>query len=537
MKHFSALLFIFILAVTASASTYSIVVMHSNDVHGGIDSSEAEFMNPEYPPQLGGGASAATLINWTRRYCQETGKGFLLMDTGDIFQGTLVGTKTKGEAVVRYMNQVGYDLWVPGNHEFDLGREVPEKLFKEAEFPVVTANILDSTANGYVPLTKPYIIKKVGPMTLGVIGITTTGTEHMAFKENIHGLKFAPEVSTLAAYVDTLHAMGVDMIICTAHLGLPYDRWQAWDELEKKEKEGWKSDRAHNAFELARRVEGIDAMFCGDIHVGYQEPWVDPVTHTPCFQGYGRGTNMLMVELTFDLETNSLIGWKPFQDQGTLVTLLSDRFPRNRDVATNIDSSVARVEKGFNEKIGESRIPITRIGESETLMGNLVCEAMQWKLKGDLAITNKGGVRTDLPAGTITPRDVFNVLPFDNTLGSVDITGKFLKDLLEDKVAYGGSGLYVSGIRVKVDRLKPKGERIVSLEIGGKPYEPEKNYRLVTTDYLLEGNSGMEKLMALRSQAAIESGIYMRESLMEYIREFSPLQPKLDGRWVNVDKQ
>ena len=94
-------------------------------------------------------------------------------------------------------------------------------------------------------------------------------------------------------------------------------------------------------------------------------------------------------------------------------------------------------------------IPITRTGEGESLLGNLICDAMCWKLKGDIAITNKGGVRTDLPSGIITPRDVFNVLPFDNTLSAVTVTGQLhASELIEDKVAYGGSGLYVSGMRV-----------------------------------------------------------------------------------------
>jgi 2',3'-cyclic-nucleotide 2'-phosphodiesterase (5'-nucleotidase family) len=318
-------------------------------------------------------------------------------------------------------------------------------------------------------------------------------------------------------------------------LGLPYDRWEAWDDLEEREAQGWTSPYPRNAFELARRVPGIDILFAGDIHVGYQEPWVDPVTHTPCFQGYGRGTNLMIVEFEFDLETKSLIRWKPFADQGTLVTLFSDEFPRDRKVAETIDTVAARVEVGFNEKIGEAVIPITRTGNTESLLGNMVCEAMQWKLKGDISLTNKGGVRTDLPAGNITARDVFNVLPFDNTLGAVIVTGQFMKDLIEDKVAYGGSGLYVSGLRVKIDMAREQGDRVISLEIGGAPYVPDKEYRLVTTDYLLEGNSGMKNLTALRDQAAIESGIYMRESLIEYIKEFSPLDPKLDGRWQLVD--
>ncbi len=536
MKHFLFILTLLASAGLASAGgTWSLVVAHTNDVHGGVDSSEATFMNPEFPPQLGGGASAARLIQYLRGYCKASGKGFLLLDTGDIFQGTLVGTKSKGEAVMRYMNAVGYDAWVLGNHEFDLGRDVPEALMKQAEFPTLSANVYDTTNGVHTYFARPTLLKDFGAMKVGIVGITTGGTVREAFKENIRNLYFAPEVTALTSQKDSLRAQGADIVIAACHLGLPFDRWQAWDELEQHEKEGWTSDYARNSFELARRVPGIDVLFAGDIHVGYETPWVDPVTHTPCFQGYGRGTNLLVVELVFDLDTKKLVKWKNLDDEGTLITLLSDRFPRDRKIAETIDTVAARVETGFNEKIGEAIIPITRSGESESLLGNLICDAMQWKLKGDLAITNKGGVRTDLPSGIITPRDVFNVLPFDNTLGAVQVSGQFLKDLIEEKVAYGGSGLYISGLRVKVDRSRPPGDRVVSLEIGSKPVDPNATYRLVTTDYLLEGNSGMEKLAALRSQAAVETGVYMRDAVLEYIKEFSPLQPKLDGRWQYVD--
>ena len=520
-----------------AGQTWSLVVVHTNDMHGGIDSSEATFMNPEFPPQLGGGASAARLIQYMRAYCKESGKGFLLLDTGDIFQGTLVGTKTRGEAVMRYTNEVGYDAWVIGNHEFDLGRDVTEALMKQAEFPTLSANIYDTTDGHWTHFARPTLMKDFGPLKIGVVGITTTGTTRASFEENVRNLHFAPETTMLAAYRDSLRAQGADIVIAACHLGLPFDRWEAWDDLENREQEGWKSDYVRNAFELARRVPGIDILYSGDIHVGYQEPWVDPVTHTPCFQGYGRGSNLLIVEFVFDLETKKLLRWKEFDEQGTLITLLSDRFPRDRKIAETIDTVVARVETGFNEKIGEAIIPVTRTGETESLLGNLICDAMQWKLKGDIAITNKGGVRTDLPSGNITPRDVFNVLPFDNTLGAVTVTGQFIKELIEDKVAYGGSGLYVGGMKVRVDRSRSRGDRVVSLEIGGKPFEPAATYRLVTTDYLLEGNSGMEKLLDLRDQSAVESGVYMRDAVTEYIKEHSPLNPKLDGRWLYVDRQ
>lgn len=537
MKNCLIVLILMVCAVSArSGETYSLVICNTNDVHGGVDSSEASFMNPEFPPALGGGASLATLVKRMRAYAAEQGKGFLLLDTGDIFQGTLVGTKSEGTAVMRFMNEVKYDAWVLGNHEFDLGRDVCERLIAQAEFPTLSSNIFEISGNDTQLYVQPYLIKEFGPLKVGIVGITTSGTQRASFEGNVRDLYFAPEVTSLAAYRDTLLNKGCNVIIAACHLGLPFDRWEAWDELEKKAAQGWKSDYTRNAFELARRVPGIDVLFAGDIHVGYVEPWVDPVTHTPCFQGYGRGTNLMCVEFEFDVATGQLIGWKNFADESTLITLFSDQFPRDRAIAECIDTVVARVEVGFNEKIGESEQPITRIGEGESAMGNLVSDAMLWRLRGDIALTNKGGVRTDLPAGNITPQDVFNVLPFDNTLGSVEVTGAFIKDLLEDKVAYGGSGLYVAGMRVKIDRSRERGSRVISLEIGGKPYVAEQSYRLVTTDYLLEGNSGMEKLAALRSQAAVESGVYMREAVIEYIKSHSPLRPVLDGRWQFVDR-
>ncbi|MCB9365703.1 MAG: 5'-nucleotidase C-terminal domain-containing protein [Calditrichaeota bacterium] len=536
MLRLTLLLLLILSANVFATETFSVVICNTNDVHGGVDSSDATFMNPEFPPALGGGASLATLVTRMRAYAAQQGKGFLLIDTGDIFQGTLVGTKSEGTAVVRYMNEVKYDAWVPGNHEFDLGRGITENLIQQATFPVISSNIYDTANSDTTHFVQPYIIREFGGVKVGVIGITTSGTERASFEDNVKNLYFAPEVTTLAAYRDTLQSMGCNIIVAACHLGLPYDRWDAWDDLEKKAAEGWKTDYTRNAFELARRVPGIDVLFAGDIHVGYTEPWVDPVTHTPCFQGYGRGTNLMCVEFEFDAESGQLIRWKNFADESTLITLFSDQFPRDREIAECIDTVVARVEVGFNDKIGEAEQPITRIGEGESAMGNLVCDAMLWRLKGDIALTNKGGVRTDLPGGNITPQDVFNVLPFDNTLGAVNVTGAFIRDLLEEKVAYGGSGLYVAGMRVKIDRSRERGDRVVSLEIGGKPYDPEANYKLVTTDYLLEGNSGMEKLAALRSQAAVETGIYMREAIIEFIKSHSPLSPKLDGRWQFVDR-
>jgi 2',3'-cyclic-nucleotide 2'-phosphodiesterase (5'-nucleotidase family) len=176
-----------------------------------------------------------------------------------------------------------------------------------------------------------------------------------------------------------------------------------------------------------------------------------------------------------------------------------------------------------------------RIGEGESLLGNLICDAMLWRLQGDIAFTNRGGIRADIAPGYITPRDVFTVLPFDNHLVMVQISGAFLRELLEDKLIYGGSGLFVSGMEVVVDRERSPGNRITVFKIGGEDVNPEKLYRVVTIDYLLEGNSGMTKLASYYSQTAAQTGILMRDAIAEYVRTHSPLNPRLDGRWKYIN--
>lgn len=516
----------------AAAKPIRLLVLHTNDIHGGIDASKATFMNPEFPPSLGGGASVARIIRTMRERAAQEEMGFLLIDTGDIWQGTLIGTKTAGRAVVDYMNTIGYDAVVIGNHEFDLGRKMFEdSCLSRAKFPVISCNIFDSTATGMRHYVLPYIIKELGGLKVAIIGLTTAGTQRASFSENIRGLYFAPEASLTQAYIDTVRTLGADLVFVACHLGLPYDRMEAWRELEERAAKGWTSGYVRNAFELARRIHGADVMLCGDIHVGYEEPWVDPVTHIPCFQGYARGTSIAAIEFEIDPETKTIICWKPYADRGVLLTTFADEFPREQDIAEAIDTEVARVEKGFDEPIGETLVNLPRIGEGETLMGNLVCDAMRWKMQGDVAFTNRGGVRADISAGYIMPRDVFTVLPFDNLLVAVQLSGAFLKELFEDKLIYGGSGLFVSGMQVVVNRSRPPGDRITVFKIGGQDVERDRLYRVITTDYLLEGNSGMTKLATYRSEAGAESGILMRDAMVEYVRAHSPLNPRLDGRW------
>jgi 5'-nucleotidase/UDP-sugar diphosphatase len=261
------------------------------------------------------------------------------------------------------------------------------------------------------------------------------------------------------------------------------------------------------------------------------------VTHAVCFQTYGRGSGIGIVTLEIDDATHTLKGYHFPSDDGDLVTLFEEEFPRNDQEALAIDTVVARVETGMDTPIGSAAEAISRTGVLESPMGNLVADAMRDEVKGDFAFTNKGGVRSEFAAGPITPRDVFEIIPFENQLVVVNVNGEFLKKLMEEALRRRGSDLYISGGRLVVDPSAPEKQRIVSFEIGGKPLQPDKTYQVVTTDYLLQGNSGMQLLTTVSEANVNYTGVLMRSSLENYISKHSPIKPKIDGRWQEITKK
>ncbi len=513
-----------------------ITICHTNDIHGGIDQTGAVYMNPDFPPPLGGGASMKVLVDHFRTQASESKGGFLLLDAGDFFQGTPIGSRTDGLAIVDHMNRLGYDAVAVGNHEFDLGKEVFIDLTKRAGFPFVACNLLNAETGEVVDFVRPYVLKDVAGIKVAIIGAVTSATPYMSYPDHVAGLDFAPEIPALKKYVQEVRDKGADLVIALVHTGLPYDWRQGWEDLQQDLKDGLESDRASNAMELAHLVPGIDVFLCGHIHVGYREPWEDPVTHALCFQTWGRGSGIGVVTLEIDDDTHTLSGYRLYGDDDYILTLFEEEFSRDPGEAIAIDTVVARVEKGMDEPIGSTLETLTRSGRLESLMGNLVADAMREQLDGDFAFTNKGGIRAEISAGPITPRDIFGVIPFENQLVLVNVTGDFLMELLENKMQRPGSGLYISGGRVVIDPEAVQGQRVVEFEVGGKPIDPAQTYRIVTTDYLLQGNSGMGLLLNVPESNTTYTGTLMRGAVEEYIARNSPLKPKLDGRWSEVSR-
>lgn len=513
-------------------------VLFTSDIHGHIDRGAATFLNPEFPPPLGGGASAATYIARVRAEAAGDGRRVLLFDCGDLFQGTPLGAHTGGAAIVEWMGRMRYDAATLGNHDFDLGRDNTERLARMAAFPVLVANLHDRATGARVPWVRDHVVVEADGIRIAVLGYITESTVNMAFERNIAGLEFRPVIDQLQADVDRVRSAGADLVFVLLHHGLPYrlDVESEYRRMLEREAAGGLRHAGMDAMELAHVVRGVDVIFSGHTHQGYDRPWQDPRTHTLVAEPYGNGSSLGHLTLSIDRGTRSLIGYRTHFDRGALLTLLEDEVWPDTTESAWLEPRVAEAERGLEAEVGRTRVALTRGAADDGLMGFVMADAYREELEADFAIQNTGGVRADLAPGPITERDLLAVSPFGNQMVLARIGGAMLRDLIEDRLAGRGGGLFISGGRVRYDPSRPDGQRLVEFTIGGAPVDTARVYRVAMTDYLAEGNSGLGRLKALPQESFLPAGMTDRQVLASYVRRVKALETRNDGRWSRIGR-
>jgi len=512
----------------------SIVIMHTNDIHGGIDRRGATFMDEEFPPALGGGPSLVTLTKQVRADAEAEGKGFLLFDTGDYWQGTPVGNYRRGQIVAEFLNRAGYDARVPGNHEFDAGWEEAFEQMKNAQMPVLAANLV-ARDTGEIPFfLKPYIIREIQGIKIGIIGLITEESDFYSKPEHVANIEFLPVKEVTQKYMAEIEDE-VDLIFVIGHLGIPYDVKSAYAEMVETGTE-MKIRYGMNAMELVHHVPGIDVFIGGHIHVGYEGGWEDPVTHTICLQTYGRGSGAGIYEILVDPNTRTIVGYELPEGGGqSIVTLFEDEYWPDPETVEFLSEWIDSAEVGMDEPVGMALNDISRVGVGESPLGNMVTDAMREAVDADVAFTNLGGIRSNIGMGVITPRDIFYAVPFENHLVYYEMSGSYLKSVLEWRVKGMRQGAYISGTKIVYSRERPDFERITYLTVGGESWDPDKIYRVATTDFIAAGNVGLQILLDIDQQYVTHSDIAIKDAIIEYVEKHSPVDPKVEGRFRRND--
>jgi 2',3'-cyclic-nucleotide 2'-phosphodiesterase (5'-nucleotidase family) len=509
--------------------------MWTNDIHGHVGPEEAYFMNPDFPPPLGGGAAAAAYVHKVRAEAKgDPNQGVLLVDAGDTWQGAPVGTLSQGRVMETYFNSMKYDAVTVGNHEFDKGKDVPIRMSAAMNQKFICANLYKEGTDQLVDWVEPYRVVEKAGLKIGIIGAITPATKSMAFDENVKGLDFRPIPPALEKYRDILkNQEHVDLVFALIHEGLPYDPDTGWKQLVKRVKEGDDLEQdARGDMDIAHVVSGIPVIIGGHTHRGYRKPWIDPVTQAMVFETFGNGSSIGHVVLLIDRATKQLMGYESPRRDGTLITLFEDQYWPNREMADDLEPYLADARKGLDKTVGRSAVELSRSGGPLSRMGILVTSAMLEAQDADFAFTNMGGLRANLSVGRITMGDLMRVLPFGNSLATVQMDGSMIRRIFERKSGRNSSGIAYSGVKAVVDPDAPYGQRVLQLTLlDGTPVVPGKEYRVVTSDFLMDGNSGLDFLAEIPPDKINYSGILTREALADYVKAHSPVSPHSDDRY------
>jgi 2',3'-cyclic-nucleotide 2'-phosphodiesterase (5'-nucleotidase family) len=189
----------------------------------------------------------------------------------------------------------------------------------------------------------------------------------------------------------------------------------------------------------------------------------------------------------------------------------------------------------YNESIGTSSIDITRTFGNESLMGNFVCDVMAKFTDSDFAFINFGELYGDLYKGEISRLDMFRLIPFNRAMVVIEMSGDTLKQIIESTLGNIHAGLAISGGKVEYDPNRPVQNRLTFVQVGEYPLYPKKVYRVATIDYIANGFAGFDLLTKIDSSRIFRTGALLRDFLIEYIKQNSPLdQTKvlIDNRWI-----
>lgn len=508
---FLAVVMAFSLAIPAGAvesededMTGYTVILHTNDVHGGIS----------------GYAAVAAL----KQSYEDLGAYVLLVDAGDFIQGDPTVSVSQGATAVELMNLAGYNVAAPGNHEFDYGYANLVELADQADFPILAANI---QYNGELAFGDNIVFTAPDGTKIGFFGLDTPETATKAHPAKIQGVTFlaGQEMFDCAqAQVDALEADGCDVIICLGHLGIDAE------------------SVGNRSIDLLEKVDGIDVFIDGHSHSTLEDivaatNETATVNDTLLTSTGTKLNNIGVIEIAPDGTIDAA--------NVTTSALVEDGIiTPDAVVAAKAEAIQAEIDADYGAVFAQTEVDLqgekANVRTGETNLADLITDAMLWQANSlgepvDAAVTNGGGIRASIPAGDITKKDINTVLPFGNTLYIVKVTGAELQEALEASTyctpeAIGGfpqvaginftlntgapydtSSLYPDSTYGKPDSIN----RVMIQTVGGEAFDPNETYTIVTNDFLGAGGDTYYAFKA--SPIGYDLGVPLDEVVMDYI--------------------
>ena len=513
----------------AQDPSFKLTILHTNDTQSRIDQftevgSRCTEADATENRCFGGVARRATIIKQVRA----EGGNLLVLDAGDQLQGTLFYDRYKGEEAYTFMNLLGYQAMTLGTHDFDDGPSNLSGFIGHLNFPVLGANIDASNEASLAGCIQPYTILEVNGTRIGIVGFAAEDTGILSNPgANVHFLNIE---RTVQAAVDELTAQGITIIIALSQAGYVRDQ------------------------QVAKNVTGIDVIIGGHTHTYLsninstaQGPYptvIRAADDSPMLivTDYAWGKYLGRLDVTFDSQG------KPETWSGEPI-LLDASIPMDSEVQAKVAEFRAPLDEFQKTVIGSTTELLDgdrgscRFGECT--MGNFVADALRWATVSQgvqIAIINSGSFRASISKGDITVGSILEVLPFSNTIATLEIKGQDIITALENGVSRihsaqnEGTGRFpqVSGLRFTWTSNKLPGERILSVEVQNhdgsfSPIDPNATYKVATSDYLRNGGDGYSVFVD-KAINPYDAGSNLEDVVSRYVAAHTPITPQLDGR-------
>lgn len=503
-------------STSSSGSTKRLRVLGTNDFHGTLRSTRPSFADGA---TVGG---ADILATYFREAQAEVDYPTILLDGGDVMQGTPLSNLTGGRSTVDYYNTVGYTAAALGNHEFDWGVETLKARVEQAEFAWLASNVFVAGTDTLPSWLEPtHMVRLPGcasgcdSVTVGIIGIATMETPQAAMPSYVAPFDFRSESDAINHWVPILRQRGADFVIVVSHEGA----YCPAPDARAEECEGPMLGIA------SRLTDPPDLIVSGHTHTVLN---IRP-SGIPVVQAGSYGTTFSVV----DLERVS----------ADSVAVRVIRQPVTYADSVAADSQISALLASYEGEVGERlRDVVTRLdrpllrGEPEFSLGNLIADAQRAATGTQVAIMNNGGIRIDLPAGPVNYEDLFRLQPFANTLVTVELSGAELLEALEQTLARGYPHAHVSGVTVHYDPEAPEGERVVGATLdGGERVIGDGRYTVTANNFMFDGGDGFEVLN--RAADKNFTGIVDLDALIEYIQSLpTPLPVPPVERYIRTER-
>ncbi|HYV07523.1 MAG TPA: 5'-nucleotidase C-terminal domain-containing protein [Blastocatellia bacterium] len=464
------------------------------------------------PSDLDGSGGLARITTLKKQILSES-DNLIFVLAGDTVSPSLESIVFKGQQMIDLWNILGLNIAVYGNHEFDFRADVLRQRVKESNFTWLAANVIDKRTGSPFAGAQRYIIKEIEGVKFGIFGVLTLETLHTS--QPGPDIEIQDPISVGQTIVQQMRAQGAQVIIGLTHLSVDDDK------------------------KLAKAAP-INLILGGHEHELIQTQSGD----TPIYKMGSDARNLGRIELRVSASTGAV---QSIDCKVIRVTKDVPEDTRTRAIIDEYEKQLeARLGVSLDEKIGESQVDLdaqqTSVRAKESNLGNLIADTFREWTNSDVALVNGGGIRSDrlYPAGPVTNRHVYSILPFKNKIVLIQVTGAELRQALERGVSRvveegeDGGFAQVSGVRFVYDGKRAPGSRIVSATVGKNKLDNKKSYKLATVSYLADGNEGYTMLKGKPDLTASGMSKFDVDLMLEKIKK-TRVSPQTDGRITRRD--